>query len=78
LPILAAIYGKTSCKVGHLAVLFVGKSSAKCMKKLGYLIQKAWLNDAFCWFLKQNRVTGTHLRLRTGNKFEAKVRGNAR
>ena len=49
LPILAAIYGKTSCKVMHLAVLFAWKSFAKCMKKLSYFIQKAMLDAAFCF-----------------------------
>ena len=78
LLILAAIYGKTSCKVGHLAVQYAWKSFAKCMKKLGYLIQNAWLNAAFCWIKKQKRATGTHLWLRISDKFEVEVDGIVR
>ena len=48
------------------------------MKKLGYLIQKAMLNAAFCRIMKEKRVVGTHLRLRVSDKFEAKVDGNTR
>ena len=40
------------------------------MKKLGYLIQKALLNAAFCRIMKQKRVTSTNLRLGISNKFE--------
>ncbi len=47
------------------------------MKKLGFLIQKALLNAAFCWFMKEKRGASTHLRLRISNKIEAEVDGNA-
>jgi len=78
LLIFAAIYGKTSCKVMHLAVQYASKSLAICMKKLGYLIQKALLNAAFCLIMKQKRATGTHLWLRISDKFEVEVDGIVR
>ncbi len=48
------------------------------MKKLGYLIQKALLNAAFCWIGKEKRVTCTLLRPSVSNKIEAEVDKNAR
>ena len=48
------------------------------MKKLGYLIQKALLNAAFCLIMKQKRATGTHLWLRISDKFEVEVDGIVR
>ena len=48
------------------------------MKKLGYLIQNAWLNAAFCWIKKQKRATGMHLMFRINFKFAAKMDGYAR
>ncbi len=47
------------------------------MKKLGFLIEKALLNAAFCWIVKEKRVTCTLLRTCVSDKIEAEVDANA-